>query len=297
MNQSDAHLERALEESNDRVNALEASGTPEELLDAYVNRGCVLHMLGYGVPAMDDLESAREIAGRLDGVDPGLLVKMYTTMACIEFEAGSDPSEYYMEAIPLLPRLGESSRYYDRRSIIRMSVESAHDLLDSEEAELAVPFLEHSLSLLSGLRDPWSMNRIVELCNLMGEADDQLDNPEAAIDYYTRAVAVGRDLLESESMEEPGSLVLSLVSRADVYHSLGRMEEYVGDAKAAIALLQGMMEIGDEVDTEILISLHGDLADALLKLGRTEEAEKHLLQSMELGIKGQQAYLDGRDQR
>jgi len=292
MNASDAHLERALEECNDRVNALESSGGPE-LMDAYVSRGCVLHMLGYGTSAMEDLESAYEMASAAGGADPGLMVKMLTKMGCIAFESGSDPSEYYLEAIRYLPRLKESSGYFDRRSLVRMAVESSHDLLDSEQGELAVPFLERALEFLEGPSDPWTQNRRVEILNLLGEAHDSLNETDAAIECYTKAIDISAGLLDSEAMEEPESLVLALVSRGETYLGIGQPERYIEDAEAAIAILDGISEYRALDDADILVSLHQGIADELIKMGRTEEAEKHLLKAMEIGISGAAADRDG----
>ena len=56
MDTSDIHLESALDEYNQKVYDLESTGSEsEELLEAYVNRGCVLYMMEYRTSAMDDL--------------------------------------------------------------------------------------------------------------------------------------------------------------------------------------------------------------------------------------------------
>ena len=62
MEKTDSHLEASLEGLNDRVNELESAGASADLMEAYVNRGCVLSMLGYRTSALDDLESAAGIA-------------------------------------------------------------------------------------------------------------------------------------------------------------------------------------------------------------------------------------------
>ena len=67
MDTSDIHLESALEEYNQKVNELESAGVEsEELLEAYVNRGCVLQMMEYRTSAMEDLESASDLLDTLE---------------------------------------------------------------------------------------------------------------------------------------------------------------------------------------------------------------------------------------
>ena len=87
MDASDAHLESVLEELNERVNELEGNGSPEELMEAYVNRGNVLMMLGYRTSALDDLISADDVAKEIESagteIDAGTFVKIHTTMGHI----------------------------------------------------------------------------------------------------------------------------------------------------------------------------------------------------------------------
>ena len=67
MRTSDTHLEEALQEYNDKVNALEAEGGTEELLEALVNRSTVLMLMGSYVSSLDDLEEAMDIMDEMIG--------------------------------------------------------------------------------------------------------------------------------------------------------------------------------------------------------------------------------------
>jgi tetratricopeptide (TPR) repeat protein len=294
MNTSDAHLEAALEDCNARVNLLEPEGDSPELLEALVNRGVVLHMMGYGTSAMEDLESAYDMSDGMD-VDPGLTMKMLATMACIAFESGVDPSSYYILCLPVLQVLKENSRYYDRKSLIRTLMDSVHDLLDSEQADLSIPFLMKAMSILEGSGDPWSRNRMVDVLNLMGEADDALNDPESAIGRYSEAIEIGTELMHRESLEDPDTMVLALVSRGEAALGLGRPDDYIRDASAAIELLEGMGEFRNLEDSDILVNLHQGIAGELIKQNRMEEAEMHLLKAVEIGIHGTEADFNGQE--
>ena len=61
MRSSDAHLEKALDEYNSKVSELEDGNDMPALLDAYINRGCVLSMLDSTVSAISDFDSAIDI--------------------------------------------------------------------------------------------------------------------------------------------------------------------------------------------------------------------------------------------
>jgi hypothetical protein len=65
MRSSDAHLEKALEEYNGTVSELEDGDDLPALLDAYINRGCILSMLDSTVSAISDFDSAIDVIDEL----------------------------------------------------------------------------------------------------------------------------------------------------------------------------------------------------------------------------------------
>lgn len=196
---SDAHLERALEEYNQKVNGLECQGPSEQLLEAYVNRGCILSMMEYRTSAMEDLDSASELIEILetdgDEVDPGTYVKTYTEMGNLLFEQGADPVEAYVRAGLRVSELDDRSRHFDHRSIIRTCIAVTEDLIDSGYPEDTEPFLAKGMSMVMTRMDPWSRNRHLELLNLEAEAADAGNDPQSAIESYARAIDVGTELL------------------------------------------------------------------------------------------------------
>lgn len=295
---SDAHLERALEEYNQKVNGLECQGPSEQLLEAYVNRGCILSMMEYRTSAMEDLDSASELIEILetdgDKVDPGTYVKTYTEMGNLLFEQGADPVEAYVRAGLRVSELDDRSRHFDHRSIIRTCIAVTEDLIDSGYPEDTEPFLAKGMSMVMTRMDPWSRNRHLELLNLEAEAADAGNDPQSAIESYARAIDVGTELLGVEQLDDPEELVMSFVSKAEAENGLGLTDMYLADANAAVVLMEQMLRFNRLDDTEVLVTLHQDIAGVLMKNGRIEEAEGHLVKAMSLGIHGASDYM--RDQ-
>lgn len=289
MERTDSHLEDTLRELNDRVNSLEDDGTPEQLLEAYVNRGSVLAMLEYRASALDDLESAAELIADIESdgrrVDAGTFVKVYVTMGALIFDQEGDPVEEYDLAATRLPELHPGSRHYDMRSIVRMCVTVCENLIDSEHPEDCDPYVGKCLEVLGGT-DPWSDNRRMEIHGLAAEALDEMEDVEGSIEEYAQTIAIGTDLLSRGTLEDPEELVMALVMKAGCESDLGRHDRSVQDLTAAVSIMEGMMENHMVSDKESLVSLHHDLAGELMKVGRTEEAEKHLIRAMEIGVAG-----------
>lgn len=301
MDVSDAHLERALEEYNQKVNELEDGEPSEELLEAYVNRGSILSMMEYRTSAMEDLMSASELIDVLEAegneVDPGTFVKTYFEMGSILFEQNSDPCEAYVRAGLRVNKLNDHSRHFDHRSIVRMCISIIQDLIDSEYPEDTEPFFVKGMSMVLTKQDSWSMNRRLELLNLEAEAADANNDPQSAVESYARAIDVGTELLNREQLDDPEELVLSFVSKAEAEEGLGLTDMYIADVNAAIVLLEQMLEFNRLDDTEVLVSLHHDMAGVLMKNGRIEEAEKHLMKAMSLGIHGASEYMNSQTNR
>lgn len=296
MEASDLHLEKALEEYNGKVNELEPAGPSEELMEAYVNRGCILQMMEYRTSAMDDLQTASEILDSLETsgtkVDDGTFVRIHTSIAAILFDQNADVVEEYALAATRLRGLNDRSRHFDRRSIIRMCAEAVKNLLDSEYPEDTEPYLEKGMAMSERGSDAWTRNRRMELLNLSAEALNDRNDPHGAIERYAEAVDLGMDLMSGGHLEDPEELVMSLVMKAEVEGDLDLVDMYVSDMNAATTLLEEMMQYNRLDDPEVLVSLHHDLAGALMKAGRIQEAEKHLVRAMEIGVRGASDYIN-----
>ena len=170
MRTSDEHLEEALTEYNDKVNRLETEGSADELLEALVNRSTILMLMDSRVSSLDDLEEAMEImeemaeGGKVPNV--GTFVKVYENHGhlCCEDDAEMMLDDY-MRIIPKLSLLNATTRHYDRRSLVNMSLECAKELIDADYGEHALPFLEKGLLFLGSATDDWTLNRRAEMCS------------------------------------------------------------------------------------------------------------------------------------
>lgn len=285
MDRTDTHLEASLDGLNSRVNELESAGDPAELMEAYVNRGSILSMLGYRTSALDDLESAAVIAAELppDSVDAGTFIKIHTAIASMIMEQGGDPLDEYLLAATRLDELHPGSSHFDKRSAVRMCSASAEDLMDCENPEYAMRYLDKGLEIASGT-DPWSENRCLDMLIQYAESADMMNDVRGSIDRCSTAIEVGSELMEKGLLEDVEQLVSALVLRASGESDLGMNENTVIDLNAAVGILEGMLENHSLPDADVLMSLHHDLAGALMKTGRIEEAEKHLIRAMEIGI-------------
>jgi len=295
MDVSEIHLEKALEEYNEKVNRLENEGDIQELVEAYVNRGCVLYMLGYNTSAMEDLMTASELMEELSSkgvvTDTGTYVKAHATMGAILFEQNSDSSDEYSKALKRLPQLRTDSRHFDLAGIIRMCVESAENLLDENDAESAMNFVDKALSILKGKDDRWSGNRKMELYTLQGECYLSMQDFNSAIESYSEAITIGTDLVDRSMIEDMEELVVPIISRSQCESELGLDDMYIADIELAINLMEEMERSNKLSDVDVLVNLHHDAASYLMSKGRMAEAEKHLLHAVSMGVNGAKDYL------
>ena len=298
MDVSDIRLEKALDEYNSTVNMLEPKGTSYELVDAYVNRGCILYMMGYTTSSMEDLSAASEMIDALEEsgnkVDAGTYVKAHATMGSILFEQGSEIIEEYSYAMTRLGELNPESKHFDRAGIIRMCIESAENLLDSEYAEESKEFVSKGLSILERSTDHWSENRKMELRTLMGECETSLGNHSSAVESYSEAISIGTALMDQSALSDMEELIVPIIARAHSESELDLKELYIKDMELAISLLEEMQRANRLESTDILVNLHQDLASAFISMGRMSEAEKHLMRAVSMGVNGAKDYLDSK---
>jgi len=295
MDISDIHLEKALSEYNSTVNLLEADGTSSELVEAYVNRGCVLYMMGYLTSAMEDLSSASNMIEEIESaggeIDAGTYVKAHATMGAILFEQHSEISEEYSYAISRLPKLKSDSKHFDKAGIIRMCIESAENLLDREYPEDSEQFITKGLAILERSSDKWSGNRKMELYTLLGECYMLEGELRKAMEQYSEAVTIGTDLVDNHEIESMEELVVPIIARSQCESDLGLDDMYLSDLELGISLLEEMAKANKLEDPEVLVHMHQDAAAALMNKGRVKEAEKHLMQAVSMGVQGAKDYL------
>jgi tetratricopeptide (TPR) repeat protein len=294
---SDEHLETALREYNDKVSRLEfEGGTEEEFLDAYINRGCILSMMEYYVSAISDFDDAIEIMAHLEAsgkrIDAGTFVKAFISRG--EICGGEDlrpMADDYALAATRLNDLKEDSKYYSRKKIVMMCIGCVEDLVDEGFPAEVEPFLNKAWSMLLTKEDPWSKNRYMEMLNLKGQSEIDMEMKDEAMESFSDAISVGTGLLELAVLDDMMSLVFAFVSRGDIEQEKGLLDQYIKDRKSAIVLLEQMMEANKLDDVHILAQLHQDLANTYLTLNNVKEAEEHLMREVALDMNGAKEYI------
>lgn len=293
---SDEHLEIALKEYNQRVNDLEGIGSPEELLEAYLGRGCVLSMMEFYVSALSDFDDAAAMIDtiELDGkrVDPGSFIKTYVSRGEIRStdEARSMADDYAIAATRLND-LKEDSKYYDRRKIVFMCIDCCEDLVDEGFSSEVNPYMDKLFSLLVTRDDDWSRNRYLEALNLRGQSLSDDTHSNEALEHFSDAVDVGTSLLEKGTLDDMMALVFPLISRGDIEQEKGLMDQYLLDRKAAITLLEELLSINKLDNIDILVNLNQDLANSYLTLNKMKEAEEYLMKNILLNMNGSKEYI------
>lgn len=298
MPSSDEHLEEALEDYNDKIHALESEGgTEEELMDAYVNRGCVLSMMGHYISAISDFDDATDIMMHIEAsgrkVDAGTAVKAFVSRGEIRGEDDARlMADDYANAALRLPELTQDSKYYDRKKIVLMCLCCAEDLVDGGFQSEVYPFIDKAMPFIAGKKDSWSRNCLVDLLNAKGQAEADLGDDEDAIDTLTSSIEVAISLMKDGELDDPMSLVFPYVTRGDVEERIGSLEDFIMDRKAAILLLEQMHEDGILDDVKLLSLLHREIADAYFRTNRVKEAEEHLMREVSLDMRGAKEYID-----
>jgi tetratricopeptide (TPR) repeat protein len=283
---SDEHLERALAEYNEKVSALEDNGPEEELLDALVNRGCVLYMMDSFVAAYGDFDDASEIIARLEdsgkSVDPGLYVKthMMEGLTLIDKSVHEAVGEMRLAA-SRLPQLSPGARHFpDARSIADSCLDCAAALEDADMCADALPFIDKAMSQLVGKDDAWSRNRYMEACGLEGEALEDAGDKEKAMENYSEEVRVGEDLRSKNELEDPLQLADAYLGCA----GLREGEEYIPYAQRAAEIMEELNSRHALDDPQLLSGLYGDIARAYMSLHRMKEAEQYLMKQVKMSI-------------
>ncbi len=297
MRSSDSYLEKALTEFNDKVNVLESAGDEKGLVDAYINRGCVLAMMDSIFSAIDDFQEAIDLIKKLEAagtaLDPGYTIKAYVSRGELQSEeTRKDMLDDYRVAASRLKEVGDSCRFYDAKTLVGMCIDCAGDLVDNEFCEDARPFLDKGLSIVVGKEDAFSRNRYVEINNLAGQSYMDGESDETALKYFSESVRVGKKLITAGELESEMDLVLAYVYKGDVEDAMGLTDDLVADREAAIDLLETLKYENRLDDEELLSNLHGETAQIYMKQGKIKEAEKHLVKQVAYNLSGSTEYLN-----
>ena len=291
MTGSEEHLEKALEEYNDRVNSLESSGPAEELLEALVNRSIILDLMGYTTSSVSDLEDAMDIVSEMTASgkvpDTGTFVKIYERHGALFYS--SDPetmADDYECIVPKLRELTPESRHYDYRSIVEMCIGCAMDLEDSGYEKRMQPFLSKGLEILGDAEDGWSLNRRCEILTSMGCLYQGSGYGDRARICFDRAIDAA-ERLHSQGWMEPDTAVdyvHSHIYRGDIEDLAGDQTSAVKDYETALNLTETLGVCSGPEDMETIADLHRTLGSLLMKMGEIGRAETHLLKAMKMQI-------------
>jgi len=286
---SDDHLEEALTEYNDKVNALEINGPSDELLEAYVNRSTILMLMESFVSSLSDLDDAIELMDNMSikgkKIDIGTYAKVYENRGQLLCEDNKEQmAADYAKIASKLNEMKSGIRHYDVKSIVVMCLGCAEDLIDEGFPENSIPFTNKILSMLSNKNDEWAANRLLEVYNLIGQSKNMMELTDEAVDAFTNAIVYGEQLYDHKSVDDEMELVFSYVTRGDIMDELKDHESQIKDHEAAIEILEVLNDQRKLDDVELLINLHQGIATVLMEMGRIEEAEKHLLKSINHGM-------------
>ncbi len=292
MRRSDEHLERALEEYNQKISELESNGSSrEEMLEALVNRSTVLLMLESYTSSMEDSEDAIELSKLMESkgepVNVGTYMKMYENHGQLLYDSDNDGmAEDYAKIVSKLDRTDGDIRHYDKRSLIVMCIDCAEDLIDVDKEENAIPFLQKAIEFIGGDLDKWSRNHKVHILNLLAEVGHSLGQDDGSLSNLEECIRLAGELMFSSSIDDPNELVNAYILRGDILESMGKLEGMWESHEAAAEILEKMYLEHKLDDVQLLINLHQGIATSMMNAGKIELAEKHLMRSINLGIPG-----------
>ena len=287
MQSSDAHLERALNEYNERINTLEDGPASVELVDALQKRGKVLSLMGYSTSAAEDFADAYDYLETVSLEEPvpaDLRIRVYAAYGSIfRNEEPETMCEIYHEIAECVPDLK------DPASCARVCLRCAEDLYDVEET--------HDCEILLGValtsKDATDINgRNVYFGALRLAADLALD-----VEHYSLAAArlndaakVGASLLADSGLYDAETYAATLMDLCDCLMELGDKEA----ASANIDTLRSVLDdrqFVNRLGNKELSDIHGRIGKVLMELGRVPEAENHLLRQAAFSLGGDDAIL------
>lgn len=281
------YLDSMLEEYNEKVNSLEGADAARRM-EAFVNRGCVLVMMGYHTSAMDDFETVISLAEEIEesgGVpERDTVFKALTTMGIALYAEEQEFLPALESAADLVSDLGRNVRHFDRRSMTRTCLDCADALMDEEAYEPAEKFLKRVLEDTGGAIDDWSRNRHAEALLMSAECLEMSGDADGAINVYTEAIEECKVLMMNEGLNNMDTLINSYMGRALCHSSLDEQDEYISDLIAGSEVMHAMRQEGRSYDPDTEAEINNLIARELTAMGREKEAEMYILRSMTIGL-------------
>lgn len=281
------YLDSMLEEYNEKVNSLEDADAARRM-EAFVNRGCVLVMMGHHTSAMDDFETVLTLAEEIEesgGVpERDTVFKALTTMGLALYTEEQEFLPALEAAADMVQSLGRNVRHFDRRSMTRTCLDCADALMDEESYAPAEGFLGRVLGDTAGAIDDWSRNRHAEALLMSAECLEMMGDANVAIDVYTDAIEECKVLMMNEGLNNMDTIINSYMGRALCHSSLDEQDEYVDDLIAGSEVMHAMRQEGRAYDADTEAEINNLIARELTAMGRENEAEMYILRGMAIGL-------------
>ncbi len=282
MQPSDAHLERALAEYNDRISELEDGPLSAELVDALQKRGKVLSLMGYSTSSAEDFEDAADYLEELDrgfGASADLHVRVYAALGSVYKVSEPDTMwDIYHKILDYIPALENPSQC--ARTCLRCAEDLAETgMTDDCDALLEVAFKAKGSEDMNG--------RNVYFESLLLSAALRMEDRQyskAAV-KLNDAAKVGAELYEKGDLYEHGPYAFCLLNLCDCLMEMDDREASRVNLEILSSLLDDQ-EFTNDIDSEDLADLHGGVGKTLMELGDVKEAEKHLLRQAAFSLNG-----------
>jgi len=288
MASSDSHLEKALAEVNETVDVLESKPPSAELVDAYVKRGRILDLMGYGVSSTEDLESAAETLQSL--LDAGIPVAPDICFRTFAFLGSSYKDDDDAAMSDCYDRASSYLAYLEPPlAAARTCLEVASDLVEHGDAGSARVFVNTALATRES-DDPVHMNTLLEALFLMAETYFDDERYSSALPYLTEGAKVGSELAGMHRLDDPLLLVLDHVYLAECLIDAGEKKAASANLSAVSAMLEER-EYTDSITDDVLSELHGQMGRDYMEIGEIASAEKHLMRQAAFSLSGDDVLL------
>ncbi len=288
MASSDSHLEKALAECNETVDKLERQAPSAELVDAYVKRGRILGLMGYGVSSAEDLETAAEMLQSLldEGVpvDPDVCFRTFAFLGSTY--KGTDAGtmrDCYDRASSYLAYLSQPL------VAARACLEAASDLMEDGDPGSARVFIKSALCTRES-DDPVNRNLLAEALFLMAETYFDEGKYAYALDFLAEGSGVGSGLMDEGKLDDPLLLVLTYVYLAECLIDAGDKKAASANLAAASAMLEDR-RCSDSIPDDLLSELHGQIGKDYMEVGEIDTAETHLMRQAAFSLSGNDVLL------
>jgi len=287
MQSSDAHLERALSEYNERINTLEYGPVSVELVDALQKRGKVLSLMGYGTSAAEDFTDAFEYLEELLGQEPvpaELCIRVYAAYGSIFCDSEPETMcSIYHKIVECIPDLR------DPVPCARICLRCAEDLYEIDETGDCDALLKVALSSKAS-DDINGRNVYFDALRISGYLAMDIKQYQRAASYLNDAARTGASLLDDHGLYDATDYAYVLVDLSGCLMEIGDRES----ARIYLDTIDSLLEdkqFTDRIDGEELSEIHGLVGKSLMELGDVSKAEIHLLRQAAYSLGGNDSML------